>query len=156
MLLAGLGAAVVVNDLGGSVKGEGASASAADRVVSEIKAAGGRAVANYDSVEYGERIVQTALDAFGRIDIVINNAGILRDKAFARMSEQDWTLVQKVHLEGAYKVTKAAWPHLLKQQYGRYSWRGWVAINTNYSLYIQSNNFLHHPFKLFSPSCTHR
>ncbi len=114
-----MGASVVVNDLGGSVKGEGSSASAADRVVSEIKEAGGKAVANYDSVEQGERIVQTALNAFGRIDIVINNAGILRDKAFGKMSEDDWALVQKVHLEGAYKVTKAAWPHLLKQQYGR-------------------------------------
>lgn len=119
MLLASLGASVVVNDLGGNVKGEGASSSAADRVVAEIKAAGGKAVANYDSVEHGDRIVKTALDAFGRIDIVINNAGILRDKAFAKMNEEDWALVQKVHLEGAYKVTKAAWPHLLKQQYGR-------------------------------------
>lgn len=120
LLLAGLGASVVVNDLGGSVKGEGASSSAADAVVAEITKAGGRAVANYDSVTEGERIVETALKAFGRVDIVINNAGILRDRAFAKMSDQDWQLVQQVHLQGAYKVTKAAWPHMLKQQYGRY------------------------------------
>ena len=113
------GARVVVNDLGGSGHGDGASSAAADRVVAEIVAAGGDAVANYDSVENGERIVQTALDNFGRIDIVANNAGILRDSSFAKMSDQDWELIYKVHVDGAYKVTKAAWPHMLAQSYGR-------------------------------------
>jgi 3-hydroxyacyl-CoA dehydrogenase/3a,7a,12a-trihydroxy-5b-cholest-24-enoyl-CoA hydratase len=113
------GAQVVVNDLGGSGHGDGASSAAADNVVAEIVAAGGDAVANYDSVENGERIVQTALDNFGRIDIVVNNAGILRDSSFAKMSDQDWELIYKVHVDGAYKVTKAAWPHMLAQSYGR-------------------------------------
>ena len=113
------GARVVVNDLGGSGHGDGASSAAADNVVAEIVAAGGDAVANYDSVENGERIVQTALDNFGRIDIVVNNAGILRDSSFAKMSGQDWELIYKVHVDGAYKVTKAAWPHMLAQSYGR-------------------------------------
>ena len=113
------GARVVVNDLGGSGHGDGASSAAADTVVAEIVAAGGDAVANYDSVENGERIVQTALDNFGRIDIVVNNAGILRDSSFAKMSDQDWELIYKVHVDGAYKVTKAAWPHMLAQSYGR-------------------------------------
>lgn len=113
------GARVVVNDLGGSGHGDGASSAAADNVVAEIVAAGGDAVANYDSVENGERIVQTALDNFGRIDIVVNNAGILRDSSFAKMSDQDWELIYKVHVDGAYKVTKAAWPHMLAQAYGR-------------------------------------
>lgn len=111
---------MVVNDLGGSVRGTGASSSAADKVVAEIVAAGGIAVPNYDSVEFGERIVQTALDRFGRIDIVINNAGILRDKSFSKMTDQDWDLIQQVHLHGAFKVTKAAWDHFQKQSYGRY------------------------------------
>jgi 3-hydroxyacyl-CoA dehydrogenase/3a,7a,12a-trihydroxy-5b-cholest-24-enoyl-CoA hydratase len=113
------GARVVVNDLGGSGHGHGASSAAADRVVAEIVAAGGDAVANYDSVENGERIVQAALDNFGRIDIAVNNAGILRDSSFAKMSDQDWELIYKVHVDGAYKVTKAAWPHMLAQGYGR-------------------------------------
>lgn len=88
--------------------------------MNEIKAAGGKAVANYDSVENGDRIVQTALQAFGKIDIVINNAGILRDKSFSKMTDQDWDLVQAVHVRGSYKVAKAAWDHMLKQGYGRY------------------------------------
>lgn len=85
-----------VNDLGGSVKGDGKSSAAADAVVAEIKAAGGQAVANYDSVEDGDKVVQTALDAFGRIDVVINNAGILRDRSVARTSDLDWDLVHRV------------------------------------------------------------
>src|SRR5687768_1704185 len=86
LLLAARGAKVVVNDLGGGIHGEGKSQSAADKVVDEIKAAGGTAVANYHSVEEGGQIVQAALDAFGRIDIVVNNAGILRDVSFAKMN----------------------------------------------------------------------
>lgn len=113
------GARVVVNDLGGSAHGEGASASAADRVVAEIREQGGQAVANHDSVTDGDKIVQNALDAFGRIDVVVNNAGILRDKSFAKMEDADWDLVYRVHVEGAYKVTRAAWPHLREQNYGR-------------------------------------
>ena len=90
LLLASRGAAVVVNDLGGGRHGDGSSTRAADTVVNEIRAAGGKAVANYNSVEDGEKLVQTALDNFGRIDIVINNAGILRDKSFPRISDTDW------------------------------------------------------------------
>ncbi|HSC85067.1 MAG TPA: SDR family NAD(P)-dependent oxidoreductase, partial [Pseudomonas sp.] len=112
------GARVVVNDLGGSAHGEGANASAADKVVAEIRAAGGTAVANHDSVTDGGKIVQNALDAFGRIDVVVNNAGILRDKSFVKMEDADWDLVYKVHVEGAYKVTHAAWPHLREQNFG--------------------------------------
>ena len=119
LLFAQLGAKVVVNDLGGSTDGEGANASAADRVVAEIREAGGSAVANHDSVTDGEKIVQQAMDSFGRIDVVVNNAGILRDKSFHKMEDTDWELVYKVHVEGAYKVTRAAWEHLREQQYGR-------------------------------------
>ena len=119
LLFARHGARVVVNDLGGSTHGEGASASAADKVVAEIRAAGGEAVANHDSVTDGGKIVQCALDSFGRVDVVVNNAGILRDKSFHKMEDADWDLVYKVHVEGAYKVTRAAWEHLREQQYGR-------------------------------------
>ena len=119
LLFARHGAKVVVNDLGGSTHGEGANASAADKVVAEIRAAGGTAVANHDSVTDGGKIVQNALDAFGRVDVVVNNAGILRDKSFAKMEDADWDLVYKVHVEGAYKVTHAAWPYLREQNFGR-------------------------------------
>jgi len=119
LLLASRGAAVVVNDLGGSVSGEGANSSAAQKVVDEIKAAGGEAVANFDSVENGEAIVQTALDKYKRVDIVINNAGILRDVSFHKMTDQDWDLIYRVHVLGSYKVTKAAWPHMREAQFGR-------------------------------------
>ncbi|WP_017904255.1 SDR family oxidoreductase [Pseudomonas asplenii] len=119
LLFARHGARVVVNDLGGSTHGEGASASAADRVVAQIREAGGTAVANHDSVTDGDKIVQNALDAFGRVDVVVNNAGILRDKTFLKMEDADWDLVYRVHVEGAYKVTHAAWPHLREQNYGR-------------------------------------
>ncbi len=119
LLFARHGARVIVNDLGGSAHGEGANASAADRVVAEIREAGGEAVANHDSVTDGDKIVQNALDAFGGVDVVVNNAGILRDKSFAKMEDADWDLVYRVHVEGAYKVTRAAWPHLRDQNYGR-------------------------------------
>ena len=119
LLLAARGASVVVNDLGGSMHGEGAGTTAADRVVAEIQAAGGEAVANYDSVEDGPRLVQTALDAFGRLDIVINNAGILRDVSFQKMTDDDWEKIYRVHLYGGYQVTRAAWPVLRDQGYGR-------------------------------------
>jgi len=113
------GAKVVVNDLGGNTQGDGSSAKAADTVVNEIRAAGGTAVANYDSVEHGEKIVQTAVDAFGTVHIVINNAGILRDVSFAKMTDKDWDLINLVHVKGPYTVTRAAWPYFLKQSYGR-------------------------------------
>ncbi|KAG7481477.1 hypothetical protein MATL_G00067070 [Megalops atlanticus] len=113
------GACVVVNDLGGDIKGGGKSSSAADKVVEEIKAKGGKAVANYDSVEDGEKLVQTALDAFGRIDILINNAGILRDRTFGRTSDLDWDLIHRVHLRGSFLVTRAAWNHMKNQKFGR-------------------------------------
>ena len=119
LLFASRGAKVVVNDLGGSFDGKGSSARAADTVVQEIKAAGGEAVANYDSVTQGEKIVQTAIDTWGRIDIVVNNAGILRDISFTKMSQKDWDLIYQVHVLGSFKVTKAAWPYMREQKYGR-------------------------------------
>lgn len=88
-------------------------------VVDEIKAAGGKAVANYDSVENGEKIIQTAIDAFGRIDVLLNNAGILRDVSFKNMKDQDWDLINAVHIRGAFKCARAAWPYFRKQKYGR-------------------------------------
>ena len=122
LLLAEEGAKVVVNDLGGSEAGEGADARPADEVVAEIVAAGGEAVANYDSVatmEGGERIVQTALDSFGRLDILINNAGILRDRMVFNMSEAEWDSVIDVHLKGHFTTTKHASLVFRQQRSGR-------------------------------------
>jgi len=119
LLLASRGAKLVVNDLGGSHTGEGKSASAADKVVAEIKDSGGEAVANYDSVEDGDKIVKTAIDAFGKIDIIVNNAGILRDVSFQKMTQADWDLVYRVHVLGAFRVTHAAWPYMRDAGYGR-------------------------------------
>ena len=120
--LAKRGALIVVNDLGGSVDGQDSSHTAAQQMVDEIKAAGGEAVANYDSVataEGGKAIIQTALDTFERIDIVINNAGILRDAAFKNMTPELLEPVIDVHLKGAFYVTQAAWQHMRDQNYGR-------------------------------------
>ncbi|XP_063611565.1 peroxisomal multifunctional enzyme type 2-like [Penaeus indicus] len=119
LLFGSRGAKVVVNDLGGSKKGEGSSSKLADQVVEEIRNAGGVAVANYDSVEDGDKIVKTALDNFGRVDIVVNNAGILRDRSFARISDTDWDLIQRVHLRGSFMVTRAAFPVMKEQKFGR-------------------------------------
>jgi NAD(P)-dependent dehydrogenase (short-subunit alcohol dehydrogenase family) len=116
------GARVVVNDLGGSVDGSGGSVGPAQLVVDEIVAAGGEAVASTDSVatpEGGAAIVQKALDTFGRVDIVVNNAGILRDKAFHNMTTDMINAVIDVHLRGAFFVTHAAWNHMRDQGYGR-------------------------------------
>lgn len=118
ILLGSRGAKVVVNDLGGGRDGSGKS-KFADEVVKEIKDKGGIAVADYNSVVEGEKIIKTAIDNFGRIDILINNAGILRDKSFVKMSEQDWDLIHAVHLKGAFKTTHAAWETFRKQKYGR-------------------------------------
>ena len=120
--LARRGALIVVNDLGGSVDGTGASTSAAATVVAEIEALGGVAVANTDSIatpEGGEAVVQTALDAFGKVDIVINNAGILRDTSFKNMSAEMVDPVIDVHLRGAFNVTRPVWPLMREQGYGR-------------------------------------
>ncbi|XP_054012108.1 peroxisomal multifunctional enzyme type 2 [Hylaeus anthracinus] len=119
LLFASRGASVVVNDLGGGRHGDGNSTKVADTVVAEITRNGGKAVANYDSVLDGAKIVKTAIDSFGRIDVIVNNAGILRDKSFAKMTDTDWDLVLDVHLKGAYKTTQAAWPYFSKQNYGR-------------------------------------
>ncbi len=121
--LAKRGAKVVVNDLGGPRDGSGeGSTRAADQVVEEIKALGGQAVANYDSVstpEGGQAIIQTAVDAFGRVDILINNAGILRDKTLAKMEPESWRAVLDVHLNGAYHVTRPAFLKMRENGYGR-------------------------------------
>ncbi|KAJ2755702.1 hypothetical protein IWQ56_006388, partial [Coemansia nantahalensis] len=119
LFFAARGAKVVVNDLGSGLKGEGSSAAAADLVVDEIKRAGGEAVADHHNVLDGAKIVETAMQAFGRVDVVINNAGILRDRAFKTMTDKDWDDVLNVHLQGAYSITKAAWPIMRKQKYGR-------------------------------------
>jgi len=122
LLLASRGALVVVNDLGGAVDGTGSDKGAAERVVDEIKAAGGEAVADTNSVstpEGGAAIVQTAIDAFGKIDIVVNNAGILRDKAFHNMDPDLLNPVLDVHLKGAFYVTQPAWVKMREQGYGR-------------------------------------
>ncbi len=122
LLLASRGAQIVVNDLGGAVDGTGSSAGPAQQVVEEIEALGGAAVADGNSVaspEGAEAMVKTALDAFGRVDIVINNAGILRDKSFKNMTQDLWDAVIAVHLTGAFNVTRAAWSHFCEQSYGR-------------------------------------
>ncbi|XP_058795537.1 peroxisomal multifunctional enzyme type 2-like [Phymastichus coffea] len=119
LLFGSRGASVVVNDLGTGRHGDGSATKVADLVVGEIRRTGGKAIANYDNVLDGDRIVKTAIDTFGQIDIVINNAGILRDKSFLKMSDADWDIIHDVHLKGAMKVTKAAWPYLRKQNFGR-------------------------------------
>jgi NAD(P)-dependent dehydrogenase (short-subunit alcohol dehydrogenase family) len=120
--LASRGAKVVVNDLGGTVAGTGSSRAVADAVVDEISGAGGEAIANYDSVateEGGRNIIKTALDAFGTVDILINNAGNVRDKSFAKMDLADFRALVDVHLMGAVYCTHAAWPVMRKQNFGR-------------------------------------
>jgi len=123
ILFAKEGAKVVVNDLGGGGDGAGgASKSPADEVVAEIKKMGGEAVANYDSVattEGGERIIKTAVDAFGRLDILVNNAGILRDRMIYNMSPEEWDIMMKVHLYGTFNCTKPACVLFRQQKGGR-------------------------------------
>ena len=127
LLMARLGARVVVNDYGGTEAGQGGGQAPADEVVAEIRRDGREAVANYDSVASmagGQRIVQAALDAFGRVDIVVNNAGILRDRMIFNMSEEDWDAVLAVHLKGTFNVTRAA-SVIFRQQ------RSGVIVNTS-------------------------
>ena len=122
LLLASRGAKVVVNDLGGAADGSGSGTTMAEQVVEEIKAAGGEAVPNYDSVatmEGGANIIKTAMDNYGRVDIVINNAGILRDVSFVKMPEESWDIIFAVHVKGSFCVSKAAWPIMREQKYGR-------------------------------------
>ncbi len=122
LFLASRGAKIVVNDLGGAVDGSGGSTTAAQKVVEEIKAAGGEAVANADSVatpEGAKAIIQTAIDNYGQIDILINNAGNLRDKSFSKLEPQDFDAVVDVHLSGAGYCTLAAWNHMKDANYGR-------------------------------------
>ncbi|MGI5492300.1 SDR family oxidoreductase [Microtetraspora malaysiensis] len=122
LLLAERGAKVVVNDLGGALDGSGASTGPAAEVVELITKNGGEAIVNADSVatpEGAQAIVQAARDAFGRIDVVVNNAGILRDKSFGKMSVEDFDAVIAVHVRGAFLVSRAAFPHMKEQEYGR-------------------------------------
>ena len=122
LALAARGAKVVVNDLGGAVDGSGGAKTAAESVVQEIRAAGGEAIANGASVTDFEAVgqmVQQAMDTWGRIDIVVSNAGILRDRTFAKMDIADFRAVLDVHLMGAVHVCKAVWPHMTAQKYGR-------------------------------------
>ncbi|MEU6577310.1 SDR family NAD(P)-dependent oxidoreductase [Streptomyces sp. NPDC046805] len=122
LLLGRAGTKVVVNDLGGARDGSGSGSAAADAVVAEITEAGGQAVADHSNVateDGGAAVVQRALDAFGRIDGVVANAGILRDASFHKMTAESWDAVQRVHLYGTYHVVRAAWPYLREQRHGR-------------------------------------
>ncbi len=116
-LFASRGASVVVNDL--PAKAGSGSESNAEKLVASLRAQGYKAIANHDSVTDGDRIVKAAIDTFGRVDVIINNAGILADTSFVKMSPAQWENVMKVHLDGAYRVSKAAWPYMIKQKYGR-------------------------------------
>ena len=122
LALAARGARVLVNDLGGGLHGEAGAGSAAQKVVDEIRAAGGEALANAASVtdmDAVQSMVQQAIVAWGRVDVLVNNAGILRDKSFAKMDMDDFRAVVDVHLMGAAHCCKAVWPHMVAQQYGR-------------------------------------
>jgi NAD(P)-dependent dehydrogenase (short-subunit alcohol dehydrogenase family) len=136
LALAREGAAVVVNDLGGTRDGSGGGSAMADQVVAEIRAAGGEAAPNYDdvsTVQGGNRILQTALDHFERVDVLVNNAGILRDKSFANTSEDMWDIVVKVHLKGTYCVTSAVYRHMKDAAHGG------VIINTSSTSGLNGN-----------------
>lgn len=120
--LAAEGCAIVVNDLGGKLDGSGTSQGPADTTVAEVKAQGGNAIANYDSVstyEGAAKIVQAAVDQYGRLDILCHAAGILRDRMVFNMAEEEWDSVLRVHLYGAFNVVRHAVPHMIKQRYGR-------------------------------------
>ena len=136
LALAGEGASVLVNDLGGARDGTGAGSAMADQVVKEIQEAGGEAAPNYDSVssvEGGRNILKSALDRFERVDILVNNAGILRDKSFANTTEDLWDTVVEVHLKGTYCVTHAVWNYLKERG------EGGVVINTSSTSGLNGN-----------------
>jgi len=136
LALAKEGARLVINDLGGARDGSGEGSAMADLVVKEIEGLGGEAVANYDSVatmEGGENIVKTALDAFGQLDVVVNNAGILRDKTLSKMEEDQWDIVVEVHLKGTFCVTKPAFNHMKERG------QGGVIINTSSTSGLNGN-----------------
>ncbi|CAG9532122.1 unnamed protein product [Cercopithifilaria johnstoni] len=124
------GALVVVNDIGTTHNGSYARSLSANATVAEIKFLGGKAVPSFDSVEYGHKIVETAITHFGRVDVIVNNAGILLDKSFQNMTDDDWDSVYRTHVKGAYSVTKAAWSFFKKQQYGRI-----IFISSNSAIY---------------------
>lgn len=137
--LASRGALVVVNDLGGSVKGEGGDHTAAQKVVDEITAAGGEAVPNYDSVatpEGGASIVTTAVEAFGKVDVVINNAGFLRDKSFLKLTWDDLDAIIDVHLKAAFYVSQPAFAIMKENGYGRFVF---TASNATFGNFGQTN-----------------
>lgn len=122
LLAADEGAQVVVNDLGGARDGSGSGQAMADTVVDEIRQRGGRALANYDDIateDGAQSLVNAAVTEFGTVDGVVNNAGILRDGAFHKMSSENWNAVLKVHLYGGYYVTRAVWPHMREKKFGR-------------------------------------
>jgi NAD(P)-dependent dehydrogenase (short-subunit alcohol dehydrogenase family) len=136
LALAAEGAAVVVNDLGGARDGTGSGSAMADDVVAEIQAAGGEAVANYDDVSTvagGQSVLQSGIDAFDKVDGVVNNAGILRDKSFANTTEDLWDIVIKVHLRGTYCVTHAVYNHLKQRN------EGGVIVNTSSTSGLNGN-----------------
>jgi NAD(P)-dependent dehydrogenase (short-subunit alcohol dehydrogenase family) len=136
LALSRAGAKLVINDLGGSRDGSGKGSAMADHVVEEIRAQGGEAVANYDSVAdvaAGERIVQSAVDAFGQLDIVVNNAGILRDKTLSKMEEALWDIVVSVHLKGTFCVSRPAFNHMKERG------QGGVIINTSSTSGLNGN-----------------
>ncbi len=112
------GARVVVNDIGG-LDGPDPATAAAEQVAAEIRAAGGDALANVDPVQEGGRIIEQALDVYGRVDAVINNAGVLRDAAFHKMTDDQWQAIYEIHLLGTYRTTRAAWNHMRAARYGR-------------------------------------
>lgn len=137
--LASRGALVVVNDLGGSVKGEGGDHTAAQKVVDEITAAGGEAVPSYDSVatpEGGASIVTTAVEAFGKVDVVINNAGFLRDKSFLKLTWDDLDAIIDVHLKAAFYVSQPAFAIMKENGYGRFVF---TASNATFGNFGQTN-----------------
>ncbi len=136
LALAREGARVVVNDLGGARDGAGSGKAMADQVVEEIEKAGGEAAPSYDdvaTVEGGQRIVQTAVDRFGKLDVLVNNAGILRDKTLAKMTEDQWDVVVAVHLKGTYCVTQPAFLHMKERG------EGGVIINTSSTSGLNGN-----------------
>jgi len=132
------GARVLVNDLGGSVAGEGSDRAAADVVVSEIVAANGHAVANYDSVVEGEKIIAAALQQWGQVDVLLNNAGIAYPTPFAEMTPELWQRMLDVHVQGSFACTQAVWPHMQQRKFGRL-----LFTSSPFGLYAAAN-FAHY------------